>query len=237
MGKITSFVDLITYFNRHTDKKNLIFRGQGDKNWKLVPKSGRSGYLEYYADDLSEKFIFQAWMRYAKAFIPKDPDNLWDWLAIAQHYGLATRLLDWSKNPLVAAYFACSEELDKDGVIFICQVSDFNPPIKDPFDFKGVSIFFPTGLASRIISQRGVFTISDTPSKPISRIKSYAIEKIEIEQQAKSEILNALSFYNINKFSLFQDLQSLSEFLNDYVVSPRKNKSLEDIELSLSSEI
>ena len=48
----------------------------------------------------------------------KESYNDWDMLTIAQYHGLAARLLDWSFNPLVAAYFAVKDFEDCDAVIY-----------------------------------------------------------------------------------------------------------------------
>nr|WP_298332628.1 FRG domain-containing protein [uncultured Christiangramia sp.] len=235
---IKSFEELIKKLEPLKKRNTLIFRGQSDKNWSVIPKAGRKEFHKNYSATFTDAHTFKAWKRYAKFHLDKYPDNDWDWLAIAQHHGLGTRLLDWSKNPLVAAYFACYENFDKDGVIYYYAITDINEFERgeNPFEFKNFAVFFPSGLASRIINQRGLFTISGKPEIGLEKTLGKQLHKIVIDSKSKNGIIRSLDFYGINKLSLYQDLDSLSDYLNDYLKVLGENKREIETKLLLSDE-
>lgn len=72
----------------------------------LQPSVGR---VQKY-DPLFEERVFRAFKKDARLHMHLPETHDWDWLALAQHYGLPTRLLDWSTNPLVACFFALQDE-------------------------------------------------------------------------------------------------------------------------------
>jgi FRG domain len=81
-----------------------VYRGQPDSSYMLVPKAGRPPFQSL--DDLR---MFDEWRRKAVAYLPTLPHSEWEALAIAQHHGLATRLLDWTFKYAVAALFRRAE--------------------------------------------------------------------------------------------------------------------------------
>jgi hypothetical protein len=208
---------------------NFAFRGHSDFDWELTPKIGRPIYARTIPKILNEELLLNAWMRYSSQLLTKEPLDNWDCLSLAQHHGLATRLLDWTKNPLVALFFAtCDIELNKDASVIIMDFKNMTLKTAElnPFKISNSGIFYPKGLTLRVVSQRGIFTISHKPTKPLEKllVDSNFI-KLRIKKNSKENIQKNLEQYGINEFSIYQDLDNLSKYLNRFMVS----KQIDDI--------
>jgi hypothetical protein len=209
---VNNFSDLHVVLGRYSHDSSWIFRGHSNPEWSLIPKIGRPPFVGH-----DERRFFEAWKRRAIEYISIYPNDDWGWLAIAQHHGLATRLLDWTYNPLAATFFAVSEHINNHAIVFAHKpAKQVLPENIHPMDYLGLALFKPMGVVPRIIRQGGLFTVHGKPDLSMENLveSSDDLEKIVIDQTYRDDLVFELSYYGVNRATLFPDLDGLSAHVN-----------------------
>lgn len=218
-GEICQPDDLHRVLRDHW-KGHYIFRGESSDKYSLRPKWGRAQVNNAKNDQGVERGLFNDFRRRAAPFVIQLPATEWDWLALAQHYGLATRLLDWTENPLVAAYFATKPGSFEDRVLYMIDQYELGDAeeSQSPFALDNTVVYRPTHLSARISSQGGLFTAHGKPSEVFDHS---ALERWVIKADCCIELHMTLQTYGVNEVSIFRDLDSLARTLNgDYIRGP-----------------
>jgi hypothetical protein len=100
---IQSIGDLLGIVQQYANT-NVIYRGVKSSEYELIPKVGRRRRKKKVLEPKDERDILSLFKQRAIEHLHRTPVDDWEWLFIAQHHRLPTRLLDWTRNPLVGAY-------------------------------------------------------------------------------------------------------------------------------------
>lgn len=227
---IESFEHFHKLFSDWPSQTRYYFRGVSKSYYELIPSLGRSTDETGYYD---EQRMLREFKSQAQAYMNKIPNNDWEWLALAQHHGLPTRLLDWTTNPLVALYFAVKDDIEineqeksngYDGSSAFYFLIYKTPPLditisKSPIYYvnsessRGHGLFWPPHATPRIKAQSGVLSVQQDPSKPFSY--GSRLEKYIIPQHLRTKFRQILNAYGVNDSSMFPDLDGLASHLKN----------------------
>jgi len=213
----------------------IIFRGVSDKDYDLIPSIARGTKSGTHLDiNALENNLIAEFKRLSIPELKKIPSLDIEWLYLAQHYGLPTRLLDWSSNPMVGLFFAVCSNEEKDGALYIAkhQVTDQYEfydyktaditkeekeiPIALMFSLQdqGTVIFSrPKYTDQRYINQKSVFSC---PKDPFKALEIEHCTKLIINKEYKTKIRDMLKTMGISYSYIYPGLAGIAKELNDY---------------------
>jgi hypothetical protein len=197
-----------------------IFRGQGVRR-NLLPSIARKAPTKD-TTDLEREMLRQMALMGAALLPPAG--SVLDHLVVAQHFGMKTRLLDWSSNPLAALWFACSGGSEGDAYVYALPTRGLlleDPYSIDPFSVTATKVFQPRLNNPRVLAQHGWFTLHcfSPKNKRWVRLETHATAKDELFEMVipakyKLKMLLALDRHGVSSRTLFSDLGGLCQHLN-----------------------
>lgn len=224
-------------------KRTFIWRGQRRSDWsigssldRLLQKLNLLGAgpeaLERLSTEHLKTFAYAArgrrGMNPRKLRLEEDANELW---ALGQHFGLATPLVDWTRSPFAAAYFAFEEvgsEQTKQRVVYgldrLAIELRSGAVGESPEERRGSVIEFVEPMSDenqRLVSQSGLFTkapilvpVEQWVARAFEGSKAAVLLRIKIPDADRLSCLGALERMNINHLSLFPDLVGASRSTN-----------------------
>jgi FRG domain len=234
--QIASLSKLIGWIEeRFSGESTLYFRGQG-RDYPLQPSIARLNPKRRNMTLLdTEQKLFRAFQRQSLPFLEMKPETAWDWLAVAKHYGLPTRLLDWSVNALSAVWFAVEKPAQQDvsgrtghAVVWVLEAREgliekggdyiSSGNTSSPFGIARTGILVPRYISKRIVAQGGYFTIHPS-SRNEPHFQALDLEesfkdrllKIEISDYSFPGIRDGLTRMGVNAMTIYPDLVGLCQ--------------------------
>ena len=213
------------------------FRGHSDLRWSLTPSA-----LRYSTRAEREKALslLDEFRRICDIRIERPPgsEQRLEWMQLAQHYGLPTRLLDWTVNAAIALFFACQYHQGTDGMVFVLDPIELNENgdsglsgIVDPqVDARLVDPYLklhaaetrrgrptiainPILNSQRIMLQRGTFTLHGSRRFGLDRSQAPSLKYLPILRNYKGILCAQLGKIGVDEMSIFPEPEHVSVHL------------------------
>ena len=232
---ITSWAEIAALVEEHRSE-GWLYRGERVGNNDLKPSIGRDGMraraLELSYDPALERELLSEFVRQARPLVPQPPpeNRQLEWMALAQHHGLATRLLDWTESIFVAAFFATEagityerrfttnigngHYIDVERPIFpvIYGIRGLTRALGDcdPFGLSDVMAYHPPHISPRIAPQMAAFTVHPQPTVPFDKPE---LVQWTLQIEGTIQIREALDVIGVSPAALFPGVDGLGRSL------------------------
>jgi hypothetical protein len=204
--------NLLSHLHSHPlNGHQWAFRGHTSAAWKLEPSIERlkRAYSNAFRHD-AEEYVREAFKRRAHHYLqhlPRDEEEL-EWMALMRHHGAPTRLLDWTRSPYVAAFFAIAEaKEDEPSVIWAVDANAVKSEAVQLLGECGIINGQATGKFS--LGAPGVFDrifLEDAQLAIVAPVEPYRTNERAISQQGLF-LCSSKSFYGF-EFGLKQVLRN-----------------------------
>jgi len=239
--KVTTIDELLNFIMElnKTHGLRLWFRGVANSSWQLLPSIQRNQNRISF-----ERFITNDFYIRANQVLENGPSkkNYSAWMSLMQHFGLPTRMLDWSSSPLIAAFFAVEkfEQFPKtdaavwvlapgllnekegfDNCIFPVDADTAQNMLLPAFKERGhieelndkIIACHSTENNLRMYSQQANFTIHNSNRRLEDICDENMLYKIVIPQQFRERFLYCLEIFGITESFIYPDLEHISNDL------------------------
>lgn len=211
-----------------------------------------------------EKLLLDHFIRHVHLLLPSsmlaDESDLVHWWTVMQHYRAPTRLLDWTRSPFVALYFAWVEGPSDDGAVWAVRenkLDKLGPEDQALFDKDPKSFFWEIRVrvhftivdsnrpSERMNAQQGVFTVANAivpnHEQLISNLTTSKHEndlvKLEIQANCKIEMLERLREMNVHGLSLFPGIDGVGAMMRDLARISVQKQSVSRVAMSRPSTV
>lgn len=239
--RIEHLADYFTIVDSLTADEVFWFRGHAEVDWDLIPSA-----LRYKVQSQRDKAVvlLDEFRRIAELKIsrPPRPAARLEWVQLAQHYGLPTRLLDWTQSATIGLFFACLPPDDRDGVLFVLNPSGLNAlgPAKvqrvltmhedEDLILQYLSLtgaargargraavaINPVWNSERLILQRGGFTLHGSKFA-LDRKQAPSLVGIPIVREKKARLRHQLHRIGVDRLTVFPELEHTCAFLREQI--------------------
>jgi hypothetical protein len=211
---VASFAEFARYVESEAPS-DAIFRGHAKKSWELVPEVHRREAIVADNNEArvrAEQEMLREFKRQTRSHLLYPPKDDWEWLALARHYAMPTRLLDWTENAAAALFFAVEyPNGGGDSAVWCSERPAEVDTEKTPFEVDHIYLYEPPHIAPRITAQSACFTAH--PTDYIGKRYPWRRElvKLVIPARSRVQMRATLRAHGVHRASLFPEPAGIAD--------------------------